>query len=283
MNKFIDFLTARRFLGFWLALTLTFTVIYSLLGLQEAFASNYLVQDDARQHVFWMRRFLNPRLFPEDLIANYFQSVAPWGYQFVYWLPAQFGIDPLFWNKLLPVGLNLLTASFCFGVCLELFPIPAAAFSSSPLLMQSLGFTAALVSGTQKAFIYPLFLAFFYFLLKKRLLATLIVIALQGLFYPQLLLITSVFLFLVFFTFKNKKIALTSSLNQRWFSSLGLIVAIIIMFPFALNSNTFAPIITPEQAQQLPEFFAGGRSRFFENEQFVLLSSECMIAELKPH
>ncbi|MDR9403122.1 MAG: hypothetical protein RI580_06755, partial [Halothece sp. Uz-M2-17] len=272
-QKLAYFLRARGSIRFWFALSLTFTLTYSLLGLQEAFVSDYMVQDDALQHIFWMRRFLNPTLFPEDLIANYFQSVAPWGYQFVYWFPAQLGIDPLLWNKLLPVILNLMTATFCFGVCLSLFPIPAAAFSSTLLLMQSLGFTAAVVSGAQKAFIYPLFLAFLYFLLKQRLLATLVVVTLQGLFYPQILLITSVILFLRFFIFKDKKVFITPSLTNRWLSGFGLIVAIIVMLPFALNTNEFAPVITPEQAQELPEFLAGGRSRFFypdEPSQFWL-------------
>jgi hypothetical protein len=42
------------------------------------------VQDDARQHVFWMRRFLNSELFANDLITDHFQSIAPLGYAFFY-------------------------------------------------------------------------------------------------------------------------------------------------------------------------------------------------------
>jgi len=254
-------LKARSRVHFWFALTLIIVLTYSLLGLQEAFAGNNIVQDDARQHVFWMRRFLDPNLFPDDLIADYFQAVAPWGYQFVYWLPAQFGIDPLLWNKLLPVILNLITAGFCFGMILEFISIPFAAFSGSILLAQSLGFTAAVVSGTQKAFIYPLFLAFIYFLLKKRFIAILIVIALQGVFYPQILLISAVTLFIRLFHLKQGRI----QLHQQNFrlSISGLIVAMIVMLPFALKTNQFGPVITPEQAKQLPEFLPGGRASFF--------------------
>ena len=256
-------LKARSRSSFWLALTLTITLTYSLLGLQEAFAGNYIVQDDARQHVFWMQRFLDPNLFPDDLIADYFQAVAPWGYRFIYWLPAQLGIDPFLWNKFLPVILNLISAGFCFGIILELISIPFAAFSGSILLAQSLGFTAAVVSGTQKAFIYPLFLAFIYFLLKKRFVATLIVIALQGLFYPQILLISAVTLFIRLFQFKQGRIQFNQQ-NLR-LSISGLMAAIIVMLPFALKTNQFGPVITPEQAKQLPEFLPGGRSSFFNS------------------
>jgi len=62
---------------FWLTLSFTFAILYSFLALQEAFSSEYVIQDDARQHVFWTRRFLDSNLFPNDLIADYFQSVAP--------------------------------------------------------------------------------------------------------------------------------------------------------------------------------------------------------------
>ena len=252
INPLHYFLTTRTLIRFWFVLSLTIVLTYSLLGLKEGFAGDYLVQDDARQHVFWMRRFIDPNLFPNDLIADYFQAVAPWGYRLVYWLPAQLGIDPFLWNKFLPVILNLITAAFCFGICLELLPIPFAAFSGTVLLAQSLGFTATVVSGTQKAFIYPLFLAFVYLYLKKRLSATLIIIALQGLFYPQILLITAFTLGMTFLSFQGRKLQL-----------IELTVAIIVMVPFALKTNEFSPVITVEQAKQLPEFFSGGRSRFF--------------------
>jgi hypothetical protein len=47
---------------FWFTLSLTFAALYSILALQQVFSSEYVVQDDARQHVFWMRRFLDPAL-----------------------------------------------------------------------------------------------------------------------------------------------------------------------------------------------------------------------------
>jgi hypothetical protein len=58
---------------FWLSITLTFSVIYRLLVLQQALDGDYIVQDDPRKNIFWMRRFLNPELFPNDLIADFFQ------------------------------------------------------------------------------------------------------------------------------------------------------------------------------------------------------------------
>ena len=87
---------------FWFTLSLIFAAGYAILALRQAFASEYVVQDDARQHIFWMLRFIDPNLFPDNLIADYFQSVAPAGYSNLYRVFAILGINPLLLNKLLP-------------------------------------------------------------------------------------------------------------------------------------------------------------------------------------
>ncbi|NEO70732.1 hypothetical protein [Moorena sp. SIO3H5] len=249
---------------FWFSLSLTFTVVYSLLALREAFSGEYIVQDDARQHIFWMMRFLDPELFPKDLIADYFQTVAPAGYTTVYRVIAALGVNPLLFNKLLPIVLNLVSASYCFWVCLELLPVPAAAFSATLLLSQALGMTDTVVSGTPKAFVYPLLLGFMYYLVRGSLWFCLGAIALQGLFYPQLVFISSGTLVLRLFEWRNGKLGLSQ--QRRWFCLAGLIVAFLVMLPYALKTNEFGPVISVAEARQLPEFFPGGRSRFFYDD-----------------
>lgn len=184
LHKLLTAPTSKSQVMFWLSLSLTFAFIYSLLGLREAFSGEYVVQDDARQHVFWMQRFLDPQLFPNDLIANYFQSVAPAGYTAIYQVMAGLGINPWLLNKLLPPVLGLITTGYCFGVCLKLLPLPAAGFIATLLLNQSLWMKDDLVSATPRAFVYPLFLAFLYYLLRRSLLLMCVAIALLGLFYP---------------------------------------------------------------------------------------------------
>jgi len=66
---------------FWFSLSLTFAVIYGLWDCGRLSVVS-MVQDDAQQHVFWMQRFLDQRC-SQDLIADYFQSVAPAGYRYL--------------------------------------------------------------------------------------------------------------------------------------------------------------------------------------------------------
>ena len=234
---------------FWLGISLIFALIYSFLGLREGFSSEYVVQDDARLHVVWMLRFVDPELFPNDLIADYFQSVAPGGYTLLYRLAAAVGISPLLFNKLLPPFLGLITSGYCFALCLQIFPVPAAAFLSTLLLNQNLWMKDDLASATPRAFAYPLMLAFLYYSRQSWL--SWVAIALFGFFYPQ-----GVFL--------CAGLCLLQMKQSPRFGAVGLGVAVAVLLPYALMSSEFGPIITAAQARQLPEFLPEGRSAFFE-------------------
>jgi len=251
---------------FWFSLSLTFALIYGVLALKQAFSSEYVVQDDARQHVFWMQRFLDPGLFPNDLIADYFQSVAPAGYTAIYKLMASLGIDPLLLSKLLPTVLGLITSAYCFSVCLELLPVPVAGFIATLLLNQSLWLKDDLVSATPRAFVYPIFLAFLYYLLRRSLLPTCVAIALLGLFYPQGLLVAAIILMLQLLHWQGGLFRLSPNRSDYLFCAAGLAIAVLVMLLFALKSSGFGPTITAAQARSLPEFLPGGRSAFFSDD-----------------
>ena len=284
---------------FWLSLSLAFALHYSILGFQQSL-TQYSVQDDARQHVFWMRRFLDPELFPHDLIADYFQSVAPWGYTNLYHLFAAVGIDPIVLSKYIPILLGLITTAYCFGVCLEILPVPVAGFMAVVMFNQNLWIEDDLVSATPRAFVYPLLLGFLYYLLRGSLLPCLGAIALQGLFYPQCVFISAGVLVLRVLhleirrrgdaetrrrgdtetrrhgdnspfpiphsPFPNNKQQTT---NNNYFYAAGLGVALLVLLPYALTNSPFGPIITVDEAKSLPEFWPGGRSTFFRNNPWL--------------
>lgn len=266
---------------FWFSLSLTIAAIYSGLALREAFSHAYIVQDDARQHVFWMQRFIDGELFPHDLIADYFQSVAPVGYTAIYRIAAAFGIHPFLFNKLLPPILGAIATGYCFGISLQLLPVPAAGFITTVLLNQSLWMKDDLISATPRAFVYPLFLAFLYYLLRQSLLPCLATIILLALFYPQYLLICAALFILQIFTTRNSLLRTPASLcaylrapgafpkkaklRSHYLSFIGLILTIIAISGYALIPGKFDPVITATQAKQLPEFWGTGRSYFFSN------------------
>lgn len=250
-------------LRFWFCLSLAFSVLYAFLALREGFGSEYVVQDDARQHVFWMLRFLDRDLFPNDLIADYFQSVAPAGYKAVYQLPAGLGINPLWLNKLLPMVLGIITTCYCFGVSMQLLPIPATGFMATLLLNQAIWLKDDLASGTPRAFLYPFFMAFLYYLLRRNLVGVGVAIALLGSFYPQYMFVAIVLLVLRGLDWENKRFGLSPDRYDLLLCATGLGVAFLVLLPYVFSSSKFGPTITGAAARQLPDFLAGGRTQFF--------------------
>lgn len=261
----------RSHRAFWFSLSVTFSVLFAWLALKQAFSGEYVVQDDARQHVFWMQRFTDPDLFPQDLIADYFQSVAPAGYTAVYQVGAALGIPPLVFNKLLPLGLGLIVTGYSFGIALEILPIPLAGFITSLVLNQSLWMKDDLVSATPRAFLYPLFLAFLYYLLRRdakhfwwgSLLPCLASIALLGLFYPQYVFVAVVVLGLRLLRWQGGRLHRSDDRRDSLFCALGLGTAFLVLLPFALNTSEFGPAVTAAEARTMPEFLRRGRSSFF--------------------
>ena len=248
---------------FWLVLSIVAAVLFSLSGLVPGFASPYVVQDDSRQHVFWLQQYSDPALFSSDAIAEYFKSVSPLGFKSLYQLVANLGIDVFWFNKILPLFLGVSTTVFCFEVSYLLFPVPVASFLGSVLLQQNLSLVDDLVSGTPRAFIYLLLLVFSYCLLQKKLVACCLSIIFQGLFYPQAVLITAVILGLrLVWGSGTKKL-------EFW----GLCTAISILAIYALQTSDFAPVISVREARLLPEFQNLGRSAFFSESwvQFWLI------------
>lgn len=243
---------------FWFTLSLFFALYYSVLELQQAFANKYVVQDDARVYVFWLQRFLEPYILPNDLIADYFSSVTPIGFTTFYKFMGMMGIEPLFLSKILPIFLKILCICYWFPLCMQIFPIPLAGFISTLLLAQNLSMRDDLVSATPRSFIFVFFIAFLYYLLRQSLLPCLVAIALVGLFYPPFLFIIAGILIFRLWRSYNRR--------DRLFSFSGLATCFIFMLPYALSSSKFGPTITGVAARESLGLAQTGRIPFFSND-----------------
>ncbi len=268
LRKYFTFDTApksdRRW-QFWYLLTIAFSLSYGLMALREAFDGQWLVQDDARQHLFWMMRYLDPDLFPNDLIADYFQYVAPVGYTTVYRLGAELGINPLVFHKFLPPILGLVASCYCFFLTKQIFPIPSGCFITTVLLGQILWMKDDIISATPRAFVYPLFLAFLYYLSKRSLFPCAVTIALLGIFYPHCVFLASGMLLMQLIRWRGITPHLSQNTDDYFFCFVGLGVAFSVMLPYALHISEYAPKITRAEALELPEFQPGGGEKFFKS------------------
>jgi hypothetical protein len=256
---------------FWFCLSLTFAAVYGYLGLRIALSGDYVIQGDARQHVFWMQRFIDKSLFPNDLIADYYQSLAPAGYAAFYQFFATIGINPILFSKLLPPVLGLITTAYCFGVTLELLPVPLAGFISSLLMNQTLWMVDDLASATPRAFTYPLFFAFLYYLLRRdvrrslpwALLPFLISLVLLVLFFPIYALVAAMMLMVLPLQWQAGRLGFYRDRRLYWFCLGGLGICGIGVLWYALSSSQFGPTMSVAEAKTLAEFQPEGQYAFF--------------------
>ncbi len=265
----------RRFLGleaesptraqvrFWFAASMLYAFVCAGLALRQAFAHDYVFADDVRQHVFWMFRFLDPKLFPNDPIADYFQSIAPPGFAALYRCFAAFGIDPLVASKLIPFGLGLLTASYLFRAAHRILRSPAMAALATVLLCQSLWLSSDLCSATPRAFFYPLFCAFLYYQVSNRRIAVLVTILLQALFFPPAALISLGVMALDLVHWENGWPMLSREWRAYLFCGGAFAVTLLALALYRHSAEKFGAIVSYADARQMSEFAPGGRVPFF--------------------
>ena len=285
---------------FWLAIALIIGILYGIAALPKL-SSAYLIPDDGRQHLFWMARFLDPDLFPNDSIADYFQSVSPWAFQSIYRVAAWFSFSPWAVAKLLPIPLSVATVGTAFLLSETWLPLPGANALTGILLLQNLWLRDDLASGTARAFLNPLFLLVLLGIQRRSPQLLIPSIIILGGFYPHYVLVTAVLLGLgILFNFrlknsefilppyegrtKGKSLSLKyfyrifgrvfefreSSqfllLRRALFECFGILICVLVLLPFAINASEFGPTISRAVAETLPEFLPNGRSRFFYDD-----------------
>jgi hypothetical protein len=251
---------------FWFGLSLVISAVFSTLALSDGFQSPYVVGDDARQHIFWMERWLDPELFPGDIIADYYQSVSPPGFVALYWLMAEAGIEPILLSKLLPCVLGLVTTGYCFALCFEILSVPAAGFFGSLLLNQIVWSRPDLTSATPRAFIYPILLAFLFYLMRRSVVGCLTSIALQGLFYPTIAFVMSGLLILNLARIKDRNLRLTSDRRDFVICAIGVGLTIIIILFYSLKSGQVGQTVSAAEAKNFPFALAGPRLSFLRTD-----------------
>jgi hypothetical protein len=131
------------------------------------------------------------------------------------------------------------------------------------LLNQHMWMTDDLASTTPRAFIYPIFLGFLYYLSRSSLLPCLGAIALIGLFYPPYALVAAGILVLRLLSWENGRLRLSGDRTNYLFCSIGLGVIFLVMLPYALDNSKFGPTYTAAEAKQMREFAPNGRNAFF--------------------
>ncbi len=254
----------RHKFWFWFGLSCAFCLYYGLMSFYHVSIPDYIIQDDARQHVVWLQKFSDAELFPNDLLADYYLGIAPLGYKALYFLVAKIGIQPLVFAKILPIVLGLITTIYLFLFTFEIFPFPFGSFIVTLSFNQIIWPEDNLISATPRAFLYPILAAFLYYLSTKKIIPCVIVMLLQGIFYPQTLLVENSILFLNLFYFnRQNKLSLTNDKKKRILFFASILVTLIIAVLLQIKSPESQDFVSLANMKQMPEFNLYGRNEYF--------------------
>ena len=247
----------------WLAFALVISAIPPVEALFSYVSAPFTVQDDARQFVFWMYRWIAPDAFAGDLIAGYFESVTPLGFKTLYYLAFLAGIDPFLANALLPLPLGLIVGYYAFRLSHTLLPAPGIALLAVWLTVFFVWLLDTVASGTPRAFAVPLLLAFACCLVERRSLGVFMTVALTGLFYPQMTLIACAALGLSLLRLEERRPAISRHRDDWWPVAAGVVAAALVLAPFALATGEYGPTLSAAAAKGDPLFQPGGRAAYF--------------------
>ena len=252
----------RGWRGLLFALTGVTALVYLYNALFEpgtlAFAP-YTIQDDARQFLAWMSRLSDENAMPGDLLADYWQSVCPPFYRFIFAAANWLGLTPTLFARLLPVALLFLSAWLAWRVALRVTKRPVAAFVAAAFVVSFVLHEDSIYSATPRAFSAPLFLLFLDGLLRDRGWVMIPALFLLGLLYPTTALVGVTMLGLSRIGWRPFRIDVSA---RSWL--LGGIAAgavLLAILPLTGSTDQWEPTLTVSEGLAMPNVgTAQGRS-----------------------
>lgn len=228
--------------------------------------------DDVRVNMYWMRRFQDRALFQDDLLTDLAASpkYAPRGWVALYYV-ASYLIDPVRFSSVLPLILIPLTVFYLFRVG-SLIRDNLAAVILALLYILIEGTSFYVPTGHARSFYLPFLTAFLYFLLKKRSLLTVLLVAMAPLFYPPLVPLFLGMLVLNVWDVRRRRLVLTRPAVLPIFLSLLLAFASLAPAFVFYQDARIGPMVTKEEALNMPEFNKGGREVYFRASRLRFLA-----------
>ena len=226
------------------------------------FFNEYVVNDDVRQQLFWMQRWVDPGLYPDTLLTSYSEAYVPWGVQGVYRL-ASLVISPLMFSKVLAVALLALLTGCVFAMVRRDADEVAGWMGVAVCLATPL-FLYNISGGLARAFAAPLMALFLLFWQRCNFPALSLVLFAQAVFIPYIFAVCALAAGL---GFVGSLVSLAPE-NKRLLTSLSCAlpilagVAMVLIWRHEMAASGFGPLVGMD-ALHGPEFAASGRFPLF--------------------
>lgn len=213
------------------------------------------IQDDVRDFLLWGARITDPGALKGDYMADYWQSVSPPIFRWLFSAGAALGIRPIDLAKLLPVPLLFMCAALGWRIAMIMTDRrPRAAFFAAAFLVGLIIHEDSIFSGTPRGFSPALLLLLFYGIVAKRDLLSVIAVVALAAIYPA-----SAIVGVTMFAFSKIRSVWPPRL-ESWKAVLivggtGLLMAAVVM-PFVMHADPWGPTLTLKQALTMPNMMS---------------------------
>lgn len=227
---------------------------------RHAFFSAYVINDDIRQQLFWMARWLDPTLYPPDLLSDYAAVYVPDGVKTLYFLAAKgCGCDPILFSKLLTGVLFVLLAVTMYGIGRTLGD-RSLGFACAAMIWLMPFFLKNISGGLSRAFAAPFLALFVLAWLKGRGGAMALVLILQALCIPYMAVLCAGCACLESGLRLLRHRRLGTFPGRVWhFAALLLAAFLVWRMQHAFLAAGFGPLVTGQALATGPEYGPAGR------------------------
>jgi hypothetical protein len=142
------------------AVVLVLSALVFVVAHRHGLADPFIINDDARQQLYWMERFRDAALYPPSLLNDYAQAYVPWALKGLYAAAAPL-FDPLFFSKILTGILFCVTALAFSGLGRTLGDRALGYFCAAAVWLLPF-FLKNISGGLSRAFCAPLLALFFW-------------------------------------------------------------------------------------------------------------------------
>lgn len=241
-----------------LLLVFVLSALIFILAHLQALTSPFVVNDDVRQQIFWMRQWLDPELFKGDLLADYARHYVTWGVKGLYWL-ASWILDPISFSKFLPGLLFIFLALCLYRIGLKLGG-RRLAWATVTVYWLMPFFLDNLAGGLARGFAAPLLAFFWLCWLEESPRGMAAALLLQALFIPYIFLVSALAAGLAWLAGRTGKLA-SPPFPAHWphFLLLAAGVALVALMNRGYTAAGFGPLVSYAEMLNRPEFYARGR------------------------
>ena len=223
-----------------------------------------LFDGDATQHVFWLYRYADPTLFPNDISIEYFASpsVAPLGYRALYAVLAS-SLDAQRVAEIVAAALLMASIALAWqlGAAVVEMARPMAGLIAVVVTIVLVAVNDLLPPmGFQRTFALPITLLCLWALVARRYEWVGISWLAAALFYPIMIPVLGITAGIVFLRDLQRERRLASM--WRWNVVLGAIAIALVLLGSGTPENV-GPMVTHAQALRMEEFGPAGRQDLF--------------------